>query len=166
MKKHPLTILCFLFFCTMSAQKINTILNNSICTKKNDVEYFIFQRKDSLIIAETKKDVDFLPKILLDNKCYTYKGKVFHTFKPTDSTYILNFPFINNLTECSKTIYNQRVDFIITGHIYRIVPKNKKYTFLQVYKGELNTFFQKTEYNLNRNEIPEPDVRNVPKIKQ
>lgn len=164
MKKYLLTILYFLF-CTMSAQKINTILNNSICTPKKDVEYFIFQRKDSLIIAETKNNVDFLPKILLDNKCYIYKGKVFHTFNPTNSTYILNFPFMNNLTECSKTIYNQRANYNITGHIYRIIPKNGRYTFLQVYKGDLNTFFQKSEYNLKKNEIPEPDVRSIPKIK-
>jgi len=163
MKKYLLTILCFLF-CTMSAQRINSILNNSICSKKKDVEYFIFQRKDSLIIAETKNDVDFLPKILLDNKCYIYKGKVFHTFKPTDSTYILDFPFINNLIKCSKKIYNQRVSYNVTGHIYKIIYKKRKYTFFEVYKGELNTFFQKAEYNLKRNEIPEPDIKNVPKI--
>lgn len=167
MKKYILIpLFLFLLFSKFWGQsKIETILDKIIPKKETNFYYSIFQRNDSILIVKTNKNVDFTPKFLIENKCYEYKNKVFFVFEEYKFVNKISLPF-HKMIDCPNKIYNSRLNYKIQGYIYKIKNIGAKKRLLLLYNGNLNHFFEKPEYNIKKEIIPEPSIENVPKVKQ
>lgn len=169
-------ILIFLIFIQCKSQgnsyfsdnELNNLIYKTIGKMNtNNKEVFVFQRRDRIIIAKKENNNNFIGSLVNETiGCFFIDGAkviIKEPWKPTYNIFkLLKKPSCDNDMPTNKSYSNASID----GYIYKIVPKNKKYSFSKVYKGNLNAFFEKAEYKLKLNEIPEPDIGSIPKIKK